>query len=216
MLLFDRGFRRASLIRHLQVLEHERFIIRLMAKVRVQSSRWAGLLRNYPLRPGRMVDLGPCRLRADGAVTTRIIGVWQRGEDEPWWLATGLTESARQVVSLYDRRTSVEHQFRDGKGARYGAQMKWTHFQRPESLDRLWLLWALSSPVWTVAGLLAFDEDHTVLLFSRAKGPRRSLLSIGTQSPQHVEKALRLSWRLLLLLLPQAVLRDVAPGGGKR
>ena len=62
----------------------------------------------------------------------------------------------------------------------------------------------------------AFGEDRTVLLFSRAKGPRRSLLSVGAQSPRHIVKALRLSWRLLLLLLPQPVLRDVAPGGGKR
>lgn len=163
-----------------------------------------------------MIDLGLCQLRADRAVTVRIIGIWQYDRDEPWWLATGLPGSAREVVSLYDRRTSIEHQFRDGKGTRYGAQMRWTHFQRPESLDRLWLLWALSSPAWTVSGLLAFAEDRTVVLFSRKKGPRLSLLSVGMQHPKLTERALRLPWRLLLLLLPQPFLREIPPKGGKR
>jgi len=149
-------------------------------------------------------------------VTVRVVGVWQYGEDEPWWLATDLEEDVREVVSLYDRRTSVENQFRDGKGARFGAGMRWTHFRRPESLDRLWLLWALSAPAWTVAGLMAFAEDPTALLFSRSKGPRRSLISIGRCCAHHVDEALRLPWRLLLLWLPQPVLRNIAPEGRKR
>ena len=184
-----------------------------MAKVRVRSSDWAGLLRDYPLREDQMVDLGLCRLRADGAVTVRIVGVWQYHEDQPWWLATGLTEPARQVVMLYDRRTSVEQQFRDGKGCRYGAQMRWTHFQRPESLDRLWLLWALSCPAWTAAGLLAYGKDPTVLRVSRSKGPRHSLIAVGMRHPELSEQTLRFSRKLLLLLLPGPLLRNIVPAG---
>jgi hypothetical protein len=100
-------------------------------------------------------------------------------------------------------------------GCRYGEQMTSTHYQRPESVDRLWLLWALGSPAWTVAGLLAFGQDHTVILFSRRKGPRRSLISIGMQEPSLVEQALRASWRTLLLLLPRPIERDLVNGGGK-
>jgi hypothetical protein len=188
----------------------------LISKVRIRTDRWTGLLRDYPLRRGQAIDLGPCRLRADGAATVRVVGIWQWGEAEPWWLATGLDEPPAKVVSLYDRRTSIENQFRDGKGCRYGAQMKWTHFQHPESVDRLWLLWALSSPAWTAAGMLAFAQDRTVILFSRRNGPRRSLISIGMDDPILVAKTLRFSWRTLLLLLPEPVERELADGGGKR
>lgn len=89
VLLFDRGFRRASLIKLLLKLEHL-FIIRLMANVKVAGATYTGLLSAYPLKPGHTVDLGVCRLRSDGLVLVRVIGVWRRGEDEPWWLATSL------------------------------------------------------------------------------------------------------------------------------
>ena len=211
--MFDRGFRRVSLIQHLRGLSLERYIVRLMAKVHVRSPQYAGLLSNHPLKRGEVVDLGRCSLRADGAVTVRVVGVWRDGENDPWWLATDLTEELAEIASLYDRRTSVEEQFRDGKSARHGAQMKWTHFRRPESVDRLWLLWALSAPVWTAAGLLAFAEDETVLLFSRSKGPRRSLIAIGMHATEKIRLVLHLTWRHLLLYLPQPFLRLSIAGG---
>jgi hypothetical protein len=94
ILIFDRGFRRASLIKLLN--EHGySYVIRLISKVKVTGKRYAGLLRDYPLSPGQMVDLGVCRYRSDGIVTVRIIGVWAHGQKEPWWLATSM-EKKRQ------------------------------------------------------------------------------------------------------------------------
>lgn len=215
VLLFDRGFRRASLIKYLLDFGHERFLIRLMSKVKVEGKKYTGLLSQYPLLPGQKVDLGWCRLRADGAVTVRVVGVWKKDEDEPWWLATGLEQNLSKLLSIYDRRTSIEEQFRDSKGARYGAQMKWTHFQRPESLDRLWLLLALSLVAWTVTGLLACQRDKTLLLHSRSKGPRRSLVSIGVQSRQTLEAVLLLPWSTFAALIPRAIFRPLITGDKK-
>lgn len=94
VLVFDRGFRRASLIKLLN--QHGfTFIIRLASKVKVAGDGYVGLLRNYPLRPGMLVDLGVCRFRSDGVVNVRIVGVWTKGQAEPWWLATSL-EKKRQ------------------------------------------------------------------------------------------------------------------------
>lgn len=95
VLIFDRGFRRASLIKLLQQSELQ-FIIRLISKVKVSGKTYAGLLRDYPLTPGGIVDLGVCRYRGDGAVSVRIIGVWAFGQKEPWWVATSL-EKKRQT-----------------------------------------------------------------------------------------------------------------------
>jgi hypothetical protein len=161
------------------------------------------------LRPGQVEDLGICSLRADGVVQTRIIGVWLRGEDEPWWLATNLKFRAEKVISLYDRRTTVEEQFRDSKGCRYGQQLRWTHFTTCETINRLFLLAAIALVVWTVAGLLACREDHTLRLVSKKKGPRRSLVSIGTAEVQKIIQVWRLGWKSIRILLPPAPLRTL-------
>lgn len=213
MLLFDRGFRRVSLISYLREIGHELFIIRLMGKVLIQGGNYVGLLGAYPIKMGEVVDLGPCLVRSDKAVRVRVVGAWREGEKEPWWLATDMGSSAKKIVRVYDRRTSVEEQFRDGKGARYGAQMKWTHFARPESVDRLWLLWGLSVIVWTVAGVLACAGDSTLQLMSKSKGARRSLVSVGMQALEQIEFALCLDWRQFASLLPDAVFRNPLRGG---
>jgi hypothetical protein len=215
ILLFDRGFRRASLIKFLLDQGHKKFLIRLMAKVKVEGKRYTGLLSQYPLRPGRSVDLGWCRLRCDGVVTVRVIGIWKKDEDEPWWLATVMDDKLSKIVSIYDRRTSIEEQFRDSKGARYGAQMKWTHFQRPESLDRLWLVLALSLVAWTVTGILACRSDKTLRLMSRSKGPRRSYVSIGAAARGTLEVVLLLPWSDFAKLIPMAVFRSLVSGEKK-
>jgi hypothetical protein len=94
VLVFDRGFRRASLIKLLNERGFK-YVIRLAAKVKVAGDNYAGLLSFHPLKPGQMVDLGVCRFRSDGVVSVRIIGVWAWGQAEPWWVATSL-EKKRQ------------------------------------------------------------------------------------------------------------------------
>jgi len=214
VLLFDRGFRRASLIKLLLQLEH-RFIIRLMAKVKVAGASYTGLLSAYPLKPGHTVDLGVCRLRSDGVVLVRVIGVWRRGEDEPWWLATSLDKTPRKVAEIFDRRVSVEEQFRDTKGCRFGIKMKWTKFTTCEGINRFYLLAALALICWTASGVLEAREDPTMRLVSKSKGPRRSFVSIGIEAKRRLLEVLRLGWRTLIELLPDTETRAFAWVGKK-
>ena len=137
--IFDRGFRRVSLIRELGWLSQP-FIIRLAAKVQGVGEPYTGLLSQHPLQPGQRVDLGVCALGQAKPVRVRVIGVWAQGQDEPWWLATTLTCSARRVAAYYDRRMGIEEHFRDCKGCRYGIKLKWTAFTDPAALARLFLL----------------------------------------------------------------------------
>jgi hypothetical protein len=81
VLIFDRGFRRVSFLKELRWLKQP-FIVRLAAKVRVVSGPYQGLLSHHPLRPGQLIDLGPCALRQARPVTVRIIGVWALGQEE--------------------------------------------------------------------------------------------------------------------------------------
>ncbi len=79
VMIFDRGFRGVSFLLELRLL-HGLFIVRLAAKVHTYGQEYPDLLREHPLRPGQLVDLGVCALRKDGAVKTRVIGVWAKGQ----------------------------------------------------------------------------------------------------------------------------------------
>ncbi len=209
VLIFDRGFRRVSFILELHLLDRL-FIVRLAAKVHARGEAYSGLLREHSLRPGQWVDLGVCTLRKDGAVKTRVIGVWAKGQKEPWWLATNLEDPAARVAEYYDRRMGVEEAFRDGKGCRYGIKMEWTRFQNCAALNRLFLLASIAMTVWMLAGLLACQKDNTQALRSKSKGPRRSLVAIGIGAQELIAKVLRIGPRRLAKFWPPAEIRSFA------
>lgn len=74
-------------------------------------------------------------VRHDRAVKTKVIGLWARGQKEPWWLATDSKDSLADVVALYDRRMAIEQQIRDTKGCRFGVKLEWTQFKKPQYLS---------------------------------------------------------------------------------
>jgi hypothetical protein len=208
-LIFDRGFRRISLIRELSWLSQP-FLIRLAAKVQVVSESYTGLLSQHPLRPGQRVDLGMCALGQTKPVRVRVIGVWARGQEEPWWLATTLRGSARRVAVYSDRRMGIEEHFRDSKGCRYGTKIKWTAFTDAAAVARLFLLAAIACAVWCLAGVLACRSDPSLRLAGGRKGPRRSLVAVGIDSPEAIAQILASSWARLGNLWPEARLRNFA------
>jgi hypothetical protein len=209
ILLADRGFHRVSFLRVLLRLE-QRFVVRLVEKLTVESPRYRGLLSLVPIRPGQQVDLGRCTLRTEKRqepVVVRIVAVWQKGQKEPWWLATSESCPALHVAELYDRRMTVEEVFRDTKGCRFGMQMRWTQYARPEALSRLFLLAALALLHWLAAGALAIARAPTARLDHPTKGPRRSLVSIGRSAGPLLLRTLRASPPTVLAWLPFAATR---------
>ena len=108
LLLADRGFGRASLIRFLQQMPRHTgypadYVIRLRGDVVVQNPDYRGRLRDYPLRKGRINFWPQTLYRSDGAVVINLILYWARGHREPWYLATSLTDP-RRAVRMYRRR----------------------------------------------------------------------------------------------------------------
>lgn len=181
-ILCDRGFRRASWLALLQTL-HLGFVVRLMADVYVELA--PGVRRPLEailLQPGQVLDLGVVPLRADGVVSVRIIGYWAPGAHEPWWVATSETGSAKQVLALYDRRMTVEEQFRDTKGRRFGAKLFWTQFRDPVALARFVSLLAVALLIWTLVGITAALVDPSLRLRCKRKGPRQSFVTIGIRA----------------------------------
>jgi len=177
--LADRGFRRVSFLQLLLGYRNHTFLVRMQDQVMVETPKFKRLLKKCQLQPGHAIDLGWVRLRQDGAVQVRLIGLWAKGQKEPWWLATNREDSLSFLASLYDRRMSIEEQIRDSKGARFGFQLIWTQIQTPEALARFTLLIGLTLLILTAIGHAVASRCPEVRLSSKKKGPRLSLITVG-------------------------------------
>ena len=155
------------------------FIVRLGDNLTVETATWQRLLEKIPLAPGQVRDLGWVKLRQDGCVTVRLVGIWAKGQREPWWLATNLTVRLSRIASLYDRRMGIEEQIRDTKGCRFGIKLFWTQFQNPDHLARLTLILAFALLIFTALGRAILRVIPSADLPHPTKGARLSLISLA-------------------------------------
>ena len=101
---------------------------------------------SFVTRPGDACWLDSVRLTQKHAHPTRFLALWQKGESEPWLLATNLA-SPHQTCKLYALRMWIEEMFADFKG--HGFDLESTHLDHFLRLSRLTLAVALLY-LWTV------------------------------------------------------------------
>jgi len=207
-LLCDRGFRRVS---WLKLIETHRlqFVVRLMDDVHVHVGSEHRALASMALQPGKLLDLGEVPIRSDAKMTVRVVGYRARGAKETWWLATNRKDPADAILSLYDRRMTIEEQFRDIKGKRFGVKLAWTRFRDPEQLARFVLLLAVALLIWMLEGLKAATRNRSLRLTCRQKGPRQSYVTIGLRISVLDRAATPLTSRSLKHWLPEPALRNL-------
>ena len=174
----------------------------------IATQKWKRLLHRCRLQPGHAVDLGTVWLRQDAAVATRVVGIWAKGQREPWWLATSRDDSLSFLASLYDRRMAMEEQIRDTKGARFGLQLVWTQIKTPQALARFTLLIGLALLLLTAIGNALALRHPKIRLPSKRKGPRLSLLSVGRLFFLSFLQNQILSTRFLTQNIPKPTLRS--------
>ena len=206
--LTDRGFRRVSFLKILQQQKEHSFVVRIGDQITVETKKWKRLLHRCPLQPGHALDLGIVQLRQDGAVSVRVIGIWAKGQREPWWLATNRQDSLSSLASLYDRRMAIEEQIRDTKGARFGLRLVWTQIKTPQALARFTLLIGLALLLLTAIGHALAPRHPNVRLPSKLKGPRLSLLTVGRLFFLSFLQNQKLSTRFLIQNIPKPTLRN--------
>ncbi len=199
--LCDRGFHRVEWLLRLKQL-NQQFVVRLQRDVLVEIDGGRVLLKRLEIKPGEYRDFGWVRLRVDGKVQVRLIGVWAKESKEIWWLATNLKSSVAEIVGLYDRRMSIEEQFRDTKGTRFGLKLKWTQFEKGEYLERMYLLVGLAMLLWTSLGRFIENTQPKVRMRCPKKGARLSLVRIGTLFWREVTQELRLTTKFIKENLP--------------
>jgi hypothetical protein len=204
--LCDRGSHRVGWLKRL-VEMGQHFVARLKRDVTVRLPGGSRLLKSLRVGQGERRDFGFVLLRSDEAVRVRLIGVWAKGAEEVWWLATDLTNAVSKVVAYYDRRMGIEEQFRDAKGCRFGLKLRWTRFTRAEFVERMYLLVGVALLLWTSAGRAVEEAEPKVRLMSRTRGARLSLARVGSYYWLKMSKQLRLTAKFVREHLPPPRLR---------
>jgi len=101
---------------------------------------------SWVTQPGQSCWLGSILLTQKHAYSTGFLALWQKGESEPWLLATNLA-SAQDTRRLYGVRMWIEEMFADFKGHGFDLEAsRLDHFLR---LSRLTLAVALLY-IWIV------------------------------------------------------------------
>jgi hypothetical protein len=216
--LSDRGFRRVGYLKVLQQYPEHSFVVRIADKITVEDKKGKRLLTKCGLQPGHALDLGTVLLRQDAAVRVRVVGIWAKGQREPWWLATNLEDSLAHLAALYDRRMGIEEQIRDTKGARFGLKLVWTQIHTPQALARFTLLIGLTILLLTAIGHAMSLHHPNIRLSSKKKGPRLSFVTIGLLFFPFFSATQTLSLQFLRRNIPPPTLRsfDWLPGPSKK
>lgn len=177
----DRGFARLSLLKQLKEY-NLRFITRVCHNTYFASANYSGLLRDYEIKEGELIDLEGGVLGKDkkNQQKVRLVVYRGRGHKAAWFIATDREElSANEVASLYGRRMGIESGFRDTKGIRYGWGLKQIRMQSDVQLSVLWAAAMVAYAIRMGAGAAVLKKDEQAQFNWTKKGPRRSLLSVG-------------------------------------
>jgi hypothetical protein len=145
--------------------------------------------------PGQSRWLGQGELTREHGHPTNLLAHWEKGEDEPWLLATNLS-SPQETLRAYRRRMWIEEMFGDLKGN--GFDLESTHLVHFLRLSRLTLAVVLLY-VWLVAEgswIIKNGQRHQV---DRADRRDLSIFQIGLR---WVERCLTNAWPISTKFIP--------------
>jgi Transposase DDE domain len=142
IILLDRGFKRVSLVKHLRRCGLS-FVIRTGGNVAVRHPSYTGRMDELVQRRGDVVDLPDASLHSEKPTRVRVVGVWERGQKEPWLLMTDLEDNVATVAAAYGRRFRIEETFRDEKDTRFGLALGQLKMTKADRLERMLFVAAL-------------------------------------------------------------------------
>lgn len=181
ILLFDRGFRRVSLVRHIKKLGFH-FVIRSCSDVHVMTAAGDRIaLRGLKLSSGIVKDFGHVMATTDKPEDVRLVAVFDRDQKEPWLLFSDLDLPARDIVALYGRRFTIEEFFRDSKNSRFGWSLgQYKLKDRPDRLDRLFLVVVATYFLVSIIGLhVEWKGLHQSFKANTSKHKTHSIFQLG-------------------------------------
>lgn len=182
IILGDRGFGRTELGRFCQQVGFS-YVIRIKPQVWVQVGDTRCRLEQVPVHKGVCKLFKGVLYRQRDPVCQNVVIRWKKGlpekRDGCWYLMTDLDKRPAAISDLYARRMSVEEFFRDAKSKRNGWSLRDTGIQRPERLDRLILVLAITYLLLVGLGLVATEKCRPSMWASNTRKNDLSAFQIG-------------------------------------
>jgi hypothetical protein len=176
---------------------HWRYVLRQKSNNQVQSTEgqpWQRF-RDLLTEAGQSVWMDEVLLTLKHALPVNLLAHWERGEKEPWLLATNLP-TRQETLQAYRRRMWIEELFGDLK--RHGFDLESTHLHHFMRLSRLTLVVALLY-VWLMTTGVRVIKNGLRHLVDRKDRRDLSIFQIGLRS---VERRLTNSLNVVIGLIP--------------
>lgn len=114
IIVADREFASSRFFRFLRS-KGASFAIRVDPETHVAHPRYSGALGAIGIRcGGRRIWLEGALYSKEGLERLNVLAVWQMGQEEPWFIASTLSDP-RLVETMYRKRMKIEHGYRDWK-----------------------------------------------------------------------------------------------------
>jgi len=151
IILADRGFGRVSFFRKLEELKFE-YIVRVTMNNWIHSHSYVGLIEDVKIKSELRKDFGQVIFTKEHKWSCRLVGLYEPGQEEPWFLATNTNYRFRSVVNAYARRFEIEETNKDIKNERNGLKLRGAKFSTAARLERMLSLVSIAYALMVVAG----------------------------------------------------------------
>ena len=177
ILVADRGFARADLIRKLKGWRIE-FVVRAQTGTWAEMEGFSGRLDNLKCHPRRCKRYESVRYQKQMRVEVSLVTTHAEPAPEAWYLLTNVEGDAEWICRLYRERMWIEEAFRDAKG---NLQLKKVWLAKADRMERMMIVVALAMAIAILVGLKWRrehpGEDHQ--LTTKRKGQTLSVFLLG-------------------------------------
>lgn len=193
ILVADRGFGHPRWLREIKNRGWH-FVQRLSCIHQVCVEHHMGTLKELGIRRRRRArDWGWGTMDEQQFGPVRLVTVFERDAEEPWYLVTSLEfEAPAEVIRIYKRRMWTEAMFRDLKNRDWGLGLDRVRLSSPERHDRHFIIIALAYVLLCAFGAAAETLEIDRQLKANTRGDRvMSLARIGNYFLQIYDYSLK-------------------------
>lgn len=203
IILADRGFHRVGFLRKLEELRFE-YIVRLPINVWLEHPHFRGVLGGLIVKWGILRDFRCGKLQKEEKYPVRVVAYFEKGQKEPWLLATNIRSwRPKKVIQGYGRRFEVEESIRDAKSWRFGFAMKGLKLSTPERWDRMFLVVSFAYIIMVLAGIWGEKKKiHRKLMANTSKRRTLALWRVGRYVLLKM-KELKVTWERFFSFIPE-------------
>jgi hypothetical protein len=181
IIIADRGFGNSRWLGDVQKWGWY-FVQRLAKNHYMETTNFIGVLHELGIRRGwRARDWGWGALGEKKTGRMRLVTVYDRTAEGPWYLATNIADlNAKAVVALYAKRMWIEAMFRDLKSRKWGLGMDEVRLSDPERTTRHFIIIAIAYILLCAIGAVAeFKKIARTLKANTVKRRTLALAAIG-------------------------------------